>query len=122
MICAVPKSTIFSNQTASLDLSSSPSLSKEPEKSADIIYRLTACLLHELRLGEESSWYGWLQVLPRETIPVPILWDEEDIGGQDGKAGLEWLQGTDAARELKWQHLRDGITKASLLDRLLSLY
>jgi hypothetical protein len=104
---------IFSHRSASLDLASVPSLAAEPKSPADIVYRLTACLLHEMRLGEMSSWYGWLQVLPRETIPVPILWGTEEVGGEDGKAGLRWLMGTEGSRELDRQSNEDGLTLVS---------
>jgi hypothetical protein len=60
-------------------------------------------LLHELRLGRESRWYGWLQFVPRDVVRIPALWADEDIGGKgdDGQRGLEWLKGTEALAELE---------------------
>lgn len=88
---------MFSARTSSLDTSAW----KEPETAADLILRLTACLLHELRLGSESRWFGWLQFVPRDVIRVRTLWANLDIGGEDGRRGLEWLEGTEAGLELR---------------------
>ena len=61
--------------------------------------------MHELRLGKESKWYGYLQSLPRPaelTGMLPVFWslDDEQGGSEDSRVGLEWLQGTDASGDL----------------------
>lgn len=71
--------------------------------------QLTTCLLHELRLARASEWYGWLQALPRETIEIPTLWADPDLGGEDGKHALGWLAGTETESELSKKH-NDGLS------------
>lgn len=93
-VCAVPRDIILSAKTASLECDG------EVDDYAGLVLQLSACLLHELRLGGDSRWYPWLQVLPRETVRVPTLWEHGELGGEDGRRGLDWLEGTEAAREL----------------------
>lgn len=64
------------------------------------------CILHELRLGKESKWYGYLQSLPRPaelTGMLPVFWSLEDQqgGSEDGREAFEWLRGTDAWNDLQ---------------------
>jgi hypothetical protein len=54
---------------------------------------LALILLHEIRLGEEGRYWGYVQSLPRSVGGLPLFWDE------DGE-GRRWLRGTDAEREL----------------------
>ena len=95
VVCAIPRQSILSARTSAFQRS------YEPESAADIILHLTACLLHELRLGEESEFYGWLQMIPRETVLLPTLWDEASVAGEDGRRALEWLEGTEALKQLE---------------------
>lgn len=54
-----------------------------------------------MRAGRESRFFGYLQSLPRQLLPLPVFWDSLELGfGLDGKLGLEWLQGTEASREM----------------------
>jgi hypothetical protein len=39
-------------------------------------------------------------MLPRETILLPAFWEDTSISGEEGVSALEWLQGTEAEREL----------------------
>ncbi len=32
---------------------------------------------------------------------LPVLWEMEDLGGQDGRSALAWLKGTGAERDLR---------------------
>jgi hypothetical protein len=102
-VCGIPRQSILSARTSSLQRP------YEPESAADIILHLTACLLHELRLGEVSEWYGWLQMIPRDTVLVPSLWGEESVGGRDGRRALEWLAGTEAQKQLERKD-REGLS------------
>jgi hypothetical protein len=52
-----------------------------------------------------------LQVLPRETVAVPILWNLKEVGGDDGRKAFPWLKGTDAEREMKRQNEEDGLAR-----------
>lgn len=97
---------IFSHQTCSLDTSHYP----EPESAADMLLQLAACLLHELRLGRDSRWYGWLQVLPRDTVVVPVLWGVGEISGRDGEQALKWAKGSGFGKEIKRQEESDGLS------------
>ena len=73
------------------------------------------CLLHELRLGPESRWYGYLQILPRQVILLPSLWGMHDLAGEEGRAGLDWLKGTQAEQALTRKE-NEGLNVASLLS------
>lgn len=74
----------------------------DQSSASEITLHLAACLLHELRLGEDSRWYGWLQMIPRDGIALPTFWGDgvSQIGGPDGQAGLQWLRGTRGEMEL----------------------
>ena len=47
---------------------------------------LAAAITHEMALGKASKWHGYLESLPEEGEPVPLLWPEPF---------LEALNGTD---------------------------
>lgn len=96
-VCSVPTEAIFSHRTASLRRI----IDLEAESPTEAVLCLTACLLHELRLGEKSDFYGWLQHLPRETIILPTFWSDESLAGPDGVRALDLLRGTEAERELQ---------------------
>ena len=66
---------------------------------------LALALLHEIRLGPASRFYGYVQSLPRETIPLPMFWGVHELCESDGKLALDMLKGTDAARDLEKQRL-----------------
>lgn len=97
-VCVVPKSALLSQRTASLSRSFPLSLEARP---SDVILHLTLCLLHELRLGHDSEFYEWLQILPRSTIMLPTFWGDEELAGEDGKEALKWLTATQGERELR---------------------
>lgn len=66
------------------------------------IFVLALVLLHELRLRDESPFWGYLQSLPRE-VDLPLFWGCSPNGiddENDEKEGLKWLEGTEAARDL----------------------
>ena len=96
-VCIVPKSVILSHRTS--DLTTHLPLG-EDFSAADVTLHLAACLLYELLLGEESRFYPWLQILPRETVAIPTFWAEEDMYGADGVEALSRLAGTEGEKEL----------------------
>lgn len=51
---------------------------------------------------EASRWYGYLQSLPRETVPIALLWGHRDALGldPDGEDAREWIAGTEVERTL----------------------
>jgi hypothetical protein len=65
------------------------------------ILHLSLVLLHELRLGADSRWYGYLQSLPRDTVLLPLFWGMEELAREDGSTAKEWLRGTEAERDLQ---------------------
>lgn len=95
----MPKTAILSARTTSLRLPhglTDPIPSGNWAKTATTnltVPTLALILLHEIRLGEEGRYWGYVQSLPREFGGLPIFWDEE---GEPGR----WLRGTDADREL----------------------
>jgi hypothetical protein len=40
-------------------------------------------------------------MVPRETVLLPTFWNEENVGGEDGRKALEWLVGTEAEKQLQ---------------------
>lgn len=100
VVWSLPKSAVLSIRTSSLRLP--PELQLDAPDPGDragsigtnrTIPTLALVLLHELRLGKESSFWGYLQSLPRSIGGLPIFWPE------DGDA-RKWLRGTEAGREL----------------------
>ena len=97
-VCQVPKESLLSVRTASL-----PRLLPDSNLgvgSSHTILYLALCLLHELRLGEGSEFWGYLQSLPRETILLPVFWTIEDLSGDDGRLARELIVGTEAERDI----------------------
>lgn len=99
LVYTAPKAAIFSHRTASLS-ATIPLPPIEEVDPSDITLHLALCLLYEFRLGTQSEWYGYLQMLPRETILLPAFWNDTSISGDEGISAMEWLQGTEAEREL----------------------
>lgn len=97
-MCVVPKSIVLSHRTSGLT-EHVPLLSDF--SAADVTLHLAACLLYELLLGEESRFYPWLQILPRQTVALPTFWGEKELYGEDGPMALSRLDGTEAKRELQ---------------------
>jgi hypothetical protein len=100
-VCKIPKTAILSVRTSSL-----PPLGEIKREGGEVptnltILHLALALLHELRLAETSPFWGYLQSLPRETVLIPLVWEVEEIGGEDGKFGLGWLKGTEAESDMK---------------------
>ncbi|BEJ14482.1 hypothetical protein CspHIS471_0402490 [Cutaneotrichosporon sp. HIS471] len=93
-IVKIPKSAILSTRTCSL-----PPLSTSIDSVASTshtILGLALALLHELRLGPDSRFWGYTQSLPRATVPVPSLWPLDP----NAKLASAWLQGTEASRDI----------------------
>jgi hypothetical protein len=40
-------------------------------------------------------------MIPRETVLLPTFWNEESMGGEDGRKAIEWLVGTEAEKQLQ---------------------
>jgi hypothetical protein len=40
-------------------------------------------------------------MIPRETVFLPTFWNEESVGGEDGRKALGWLAGTEAEKQLQ---------------------
>ena len=57
-------------------------------------------LLHEFRLGPDSTFWGYIQSLPREPVLLPVIWSIGELAGEDGKLAIQWLKGTEAERDL----------------------
>ena len=71
----------------------------KPDSSHTILY-LALCLLHEMRLGEDSPFYGYIQSLPRTPILLPAFWPIEELAGRDGQIASEIIRGTEVEREI----------------------
>ena len=96
-VCAIPKHAILTPRTAAF---SQIIPFKADLDEAGVLLYLTACVLYELCLGQQSKWFDYLQILPRDVIQIPSLWEYEPVGGRDGREALRLLKGTEAQREL----------------------
>lgn len=97
-VVQIPKSAILSLRTSSL-----PKLASkftDEGKDTQPLWYLALALLHEIRLGRQSTFWGYIQILPRKHIPLPVLWPVKEIGQEDGRLGIRWLAGTEAQRDL----------------------
>lgn len=108
VVCKIPKTAILSCRTASLPAISEPSSAT----TSHTILGLALALLHELRLGSDSRFWGYLQSLPREIVPVPALWPLAPLDS-DARRAIPWLQGTEAARDLQKRE-KEGVGLVSL--------
>lgn len=98
----MPKPALFSIRTSSL----------KPEAdatSSGAVLSLALSLLHEMRLAEDSPFWGYLQSLPRH-VTLPPLWA---VGNDDEQKALLWLKGTEAERYMAKQE-NDGLSLSSL--------
>ncbi|EPT01804.1 hypothetical protein FOMPIDRAFT_1048399 [Fomitopsis schrenkii] len=70
---------------------------------------LSVALSCELEQGEASRWYGYLQSLPSETVPIALLWGDRDALGSDpdGEDARAWITGTEIDRTLRGEDNQD---------------
>ena len=96
-VASIPKTAILSIRNTEL----SGLADRFPVETTPTILPLTLALLYEMRLGQESRFFGYLQSLPRVLLALPLFWDVQELGfGEDGLQALRWLEGTEAAREM----------------------
>ncbi|GMK58692.1 hypothetical protein CspeluHIS016_0601340 [Cutaneotrichosporon spelunceum] len=98
-IVKIPKSAILSTRTSSL--TSLPTSIDSVGTTSHTILSLALALLHELRLGPDSSFWGYIQFLPRTTVSVPTLWPLDP----NASAASAWLKGTEASRDIRRRQL-----------------
>ena len=113
-VCQIPKTALLSARTTSL-----PQLIplKDSTVTSHAIFYLALVVLHELRLGPESRFWGYTQMLPRETVLLPVLWRVKELAGDDGTFAWLWLKGTEAERDLN----RKDLERLSLVSLHLGL-
>ena len=87
----------MSTQTSNL----SSIVSSKTWRQIPALIQLALTLLFEMRKGPGSTYYGYLQSLPRHPVSIVALWDEDELFGQDGKKALEKLAGTEMMRETR---------------------
>lgn len=107
-VVKIPKSAILSTRTSSLP--PLPTSIDSAATTSHTIFGLALALLHELRLGSDSKFWGYTQSLPRAIVPVPPLWP---LAGSDAASASAWLQGTEASRDVRRRQL-EGIGLVSL--------
>jgi hypothetical protein len=116
LVCKVPKRSILSVRTSSLPPLPPIAANGNGIATNHTILHLALALLHEFRLVRESPFWGYLQSLPRETVLVPLVWEIPEIGGEDGRLGLEWLRGTEAEKDMQ-RRAAERLALVSLQDR-----
>ncbi|WVQ71667.1 hypothetical protein IAR50_001207 [Cryptococcus sp. DSM 104548] len=96
LLLSVPKMSILSAKTTSLPVQSTQNIEAATPHS---ILILSFCILHELRMEEQSRFYGYLQSLPRDmAFALPLFWSLDEHS--DGQKALPWLKRTEAEREM----------------------
>lgn len=76
---------MFSRRTSSLNVLRDPSEDLVPPTHV-----LALHLLHEIALGPRSSFFGYLQSLPRTPPPLAMFWEEHL--GDDGKQAWKLVE------------------------------
>ncbi|OSX61040.1 hypothetical protein POSPLADRAFT_1182201 [Postia placenta MAD-698-R-SB12] len=84
---------------------------------------LALTLYHELTMGEESEWYGYLQSLPTSVVPNALFWGHDDagMGDHDGREARAWLDGTEVEKEFCDEHGVDTVPLFNRLDKPCTL-
>ncbi|PSC69948.1 SET domain-containing [Micractinium conductrix] len=77
-LCTIPKAACLSIRTTQL-----ADIIEEEELGGGL--GLVLAVLHEMSLGEESTWHGYFRALPPREY-LPLFWSD---------AQLKWLQGTE---------------------------
>lgn len=98
----VPKSAILSARTTTLAPYLPPAILFHPDSSSGLL--LSLIVLHELLVGAQGPWWGFIQSFPRLRggdnggrdghrwgIPLPLAWARES-------SQWAWLRGTEAGR------------------------
>lgn len=96
-VCKIPRTAILSIHNSNFSNLVPP----QTWRQIPLLAQLSLTLLHEIRAGSQSRFYGYLQSLPREHVPIIQLWGTESICGEDGRKALEIVRGTEVDRELK---------------------
>lgn len=96
ILCSMPKSALLSRKTCSIgdrpEFTNFCESIAETHPQPDVIV-LATIVSHEIRLGRESRWFGYLVSLPTTNeISLPSFWTDS--------AARRWLAGTDVPR---WQ-------------------
>ncbi|KDQ13749.1 hypothetical protein BOTBODRAFT_145937 [Botryobasidium botryosum FD-172 SS1] len=98
VVARIPKSAVLSIRTSAL----SEFLTTDDYSHPDVNIPLSLALLGEIALGESSQWWGYIQSLPRDVVPIALLWLSD--GGEDGAEARKWVQGTQVAALLEGQY------------------
>lgn len=100
-VLAMPKTSILSARTTSLVLPPELLIARpDPDDIASSVQTnltiptLALVLLHEIRMGSQGKFWGYVQSLPRQVEGLPIFWAEDGVA-------RSWLRGTEADRELE---------------------
>ncbi|QRV88873.1 SET domain protein [Ceratobasidium sp. AG-Ba] len=90
-VAKIPKSIVLSKRTSQLPISFLNS-----NIAWDDMMELTLVLAFETLIGEKSKWFGYLQSLPSEQVPVAALWEGND--DSDSQMAFLWIQGTETEK------------------------
>ncbi|KAG9126999.1 hypothetical protein FRC07_001079 [Ceratobasidium sp. 392] len=88
IVAKIPKSTVLSKKTSRL-LAKAPNINT----TGDDTMELALIIAYEIAMGEQSRWFGYIQSLPQEQVPVAALWEDND--DEDSRLAFLWLQGTE---------------------------
>ncbi|GAA5999992.1 protein-lysine N-methyltransferase [Rhodotorula paludigena] len=83
----IPVSLVLSHRSSAL----ASRLNGDPLASHTPALRLAVHVAHEVVLGPESRWQGYLATCPEVPVPVALLWRDD---------ALDWVMGTELQREL----------------------
>ncbi|SCV68016.1 BQ2448_137 [Microbotryum intermedium] len=83
-VARIPKRCVLSHRNSHLSI---PKWDSSFELSPTL--RLVLIVLYEIERGPQSKWYGYLESLPLETVPVGVLWTGE---------AKRWARGSEVER------------------------
>ncbi|KAI9254077.1 hypothetical protein BY458DRAFT_521422 [Sporodiniella umbellata] len=70
-IVKIPKNVVLSTKTCGIS-------NVLDEAGLEGGCALALALMYEFAQGENSPWYGYLQALPKESLELPMFWEEEE--------------------------------------------
>ncbi|KAI0697097.1 hypothetical protein C8T65DRAFT_813958 [Cerioporus squamosus] len=97
-VAVVPKSAVLSVRTCVL----SEQISWVPYGHGAVL-ALSLALYSEILNGAQSRWFGYLQSLPSNVVPIARLWGHPAAfpDEADAREACSWIRGTEVERELQ---------------------
>ncbi|KAH9939052.1 SET domain-containing protein, partial [Epithele typhae] len=109
-VATIPKAAILSVRTSSL----TSHIAWVPYGHGATL-ALSFALYSEMIIGDQSRWYGYLQSLPSDIVPIARLWaHREAFADDDTQQAMRWLERTEVQHEL---NDAEGVSLADEIDQ-----